>query len=204
MQLNPTPESSYVKLRSVAQKELNTLEEEFRSKFDLAMSNLDRLRKEKKDKESEKDGWHKNLADIQSKVAKCESEVASISADLTSEEEAFRVYTQDYSSKVDFVRERIDKLRLEKTPVGNGNDGDSTTATTTSLLSLPPAIRDDLDCICCYETMGKAIFQCTEGHLICIKCHQRLEQCPVCREQYTLPGIRNRMAESLASQLTKL
>ena len=67
--------------------------------------------------------------------------------------------------------------------------------------TLPIEIDEDLDCIVCYEPMGlngASIYQCTEGHLICPKCYDRVRICPVCRKPYGRPPIRNRFAENFA------
>ena len=127
---------------------------------------------------------------IQKKLTGCESEIASINAEFANTEKNYDAFTQEHSIKVDAVRERIRTLRKDQ----NGDDKGCN--------NLPPGIRDDLDCICCYKAMGgkgAVIYQCAEGHLICPKCHQRLMQCPVCRKPYQRPGIRNRMAESIAN-----
>ena len=96
------------------------------------------------------------------------------------------------------MRDRINKFRLESSKGACGGTSNTTNN------DYPQEILDDLDCICCYEKMGmngEVIFQCCEGHLICPKCHQRLNRCPLCRKIFTKPGIRNRIAESLVNHL---
>lgn len=62
---------------------------------------------------------------------------------------------------------------------------------------------EELECICCFDKMTVPVYQCTNGHLICCKCHVRLRSCPVCREPYSSKPIRNRLAEALVEIANK-
>ena len=187
-----TPQSAYHLMREAAKKDLRELEDDFKYKFEATKIKARNLRKEKIEKEKSKACYERELAFIQTELAKCDIELATIVVEQSNNEKMFNTFAQEHSAKVDVVNERIKALRQEKCGVSTlPGPGDL----------LPPGINHDLDCCCCYETMGlkgAAIYQCTEGHLICPKCHQRLSDCPICRKPYKDSRIRNLMAETLS------
>ena len=148
---------------------------DLKDKFLTAQVKLFSMREQIKDKEKEK-------SSLQSKITQCDSEIATMKVKLANEEKNFNTFTHDNYNKL--LEEIVEFKDV------NRNQG------------VPKNIRDDLECICCFEIMGQGgamIFQCAEGHLICKTCHQRLKQCPVCRKPYPNPGIRCRMAEKIAN-----
>lgn len=186
------PDSAMVVLRKESQDQLSALEAEFQAKFEATEAKLTEIREKRAEREREKRGLQERMSDMKAQVALCEAQMRILEAEEKSKEQDFSSFIDEHNAKVEVVRERINRLRQLQ-------QGDTKTA-------LPAEIRDDLDCICCYEVMGEngsKIFQCPEGHLICPKCHHRLQKCPMCRALYTKPGIRNRMAESLASFVCK-
>jgi len=43
-------------------------------------------------------------------------------------------------------------------------------------------INDILECVICLEVPRKnPIYQCDNGHLLCVNCHQRIKNCPMCK-----------------------
>ena len=178
-------ESYYKIMREGALQELANLDNKFQSKFDQTQKRIRDIRGKINAKEKEK-------ARLETDLTKCGSELASLHVQLRDEEKSFNDFTQEHSTEIDHVRERIRSLRSENS---GGQDP----------FNLPETLRQDLDCICCYETMGlngALIYQCTQGHLICPRCHRQLQQCPLCRESYTRPPIRSRMSERLAATLS--
>lgn len=185
--------SAFQKMREEALKEISSLSDSFEEKFESTQKALQGLREKRREKEEEKDNLENQISSLKSRVFNCDSEIASLTAEICDKEKSFDTYAHEHSARVDGIRERIKKLRDEK-------QGDNTE----SLQKLPDGLRDDLDCICCFETMGlsgAAIYQCHEGHLICPQCLQRLEQCPICRQPYTKPPIRSRISEQLAASI---
>jgi len=64
-------------------------------------------------------------------------------------------------------------------------------------------LEESLECPVCREQAvpGSPLYQCPSGHVLCASCRARLLTCPVCREVLSLPAIRNRALERLASLL---
>ncbi|XP_067012391.1 probable E3 ubiquitin-protein ligase sinah [Anabrus simplex] len=56
-----------------------------------------------------------------------------------------------------------------------------------------------MECCVCYKPMAPPILQCTNGHSICSECKAKVKKCPICNASSL--GIRNLLAESLASKL---
>ena len=64
----------------------------------------------------------------------------------------------------------------------------------------------DLECVICQEIPQESarsqlhIFSCSQAHLLCQECSDKVRQCPVCKESFLheRPG-RNPLAERLAS-----
>ena len=67
--------------------------------------------------------------------------------------------------------------------------------------SLVKSIEELLECPVCRDRVGREVYQCHRGHIMCQTCRARLLTCPVCRSLLTLPAIRNRAMERLASML---
>ncbi len=63
--------------------------------------------------------------------------------------------------------------------------------------------RDDFDLKCpvCFKfPRDPPVYQCSNGHIMCTSCHDRLSDCPICRIK--LEGkIRNRVAEKLLEKI---
>jgi E3 ubiquitin-protein ligase SIAH1 len=61
-------------------------------------------------------------------------------------------------------------------------------------------LLNTLECPVCLDTADDPpIYQCPEGHLLCERCNQRLNDCPQCG--HALMNSRNRTAEDLAVKL---
>ena len=67
--------------------------------------------------------------------------------------------------------------------------------------SIVKSVEEALECPVCRDRVGKEVYQCHRGHIMCQTCRARLLTCPVCRSLLTLPAIRNRAMERLASIL---
>jgi len=65
--------------------------------------------------------------------------------------------------------------------------------------SLVNSIEELLECPVCRDRVGREVYQCHRGHIMCQTCRARLLTCPVCRSLLTLPAIRNRAMERIAS-----
>merc|ERR1719516_38244 len=65
--------------------------------------------------------------------------------------------------------------------------------------SIVKSVEEALECPVCRDRVGKEVYQCHRGHIMCQTCRARLLTCPVCRSLLTLPAIRNRAMERLAS-----
>ena len=63
------------------------------------------------------------------------------------------------------------------------------------------SVEECLECPVCRDRVGREVYQCHRGHIMCQGCRVRLLTCPVCRSLLTLPAIRNRAIERLASIL---
>ena len=51
-------------------------------------------------------------------------------------------------------------------------------------------IRDLLDCPVCMDTIKSVpVYQCTNGHVICKDCIEKLNNCPICRNDSSLVRI---------------
>ena len=67
--------------------------------------------------------------------------------------------------------------------------------------SIVASVEEALECPVCRDRVGREVYQCHRGHIMCQGCRARLLTCPVCRSLLTLPAIRNRAMEKLASIL---
>ena len=67
--------------------------------------------------------------------------------------------------------------------------------------SIMASVEESLECPVCRDRVGREVYQCHRGHIMCQGCRARLLTCPVCRSLLTLPAIRNRAMERLASIL---
>ena len=67
--------------------------------------------------------------------------------------------------------------------------------------SIMKSVEESLECPVCRDRVGREVYQCHRGHIMCQGCRVRLLTCPVCRSLLTLPAIRNRAIERLASIL---
>lgn len=182
--------SAYTVWRSLAKTELDSLEQEFDQHFQQTSQKLTDFHERLKEKEAKKKLLKTQIGQLQQNLSQCETEMAEIEADRTQLEDGFSNFSKEHEAKVATVKSRISRLRSDQ-----GIDD-----TKVDVSKLPSSLVDELDCIICYETSqtGQVIFQCSEGHLICKNCHNRLNECPVCRQPYARPGIRNRLAEALA------
>lgn len=62
--------------------------------------------------------------------------------------------------------------------------------------------KDILECpVCLNDINGDSIYQCSNGHLICFKCQDKLQSCPVCRIKLDKRPIRNLALEKLLGRL---
>jgi hypothetical protein len=68
-------------------------------------------------------------------------------------------------------------------------------------ISIMKSVEESLECPVCRDKVGREVYQCHRGHIMCQGCRARLLTCPVCRALLTLPAIRNRAMERLASIL---
>jgi len=62
----------------------------------------------------------------------------------------------------------------------------------------------ELECPVCLEVACSPIFMCSEQHLICSTCRQKLSNCPECRVGYRGKQRRHRYAEKTAEELERL
>ena len=62
----------------------------------------------------------------------------------------------------------------------------------------------ELECPLCLDIACPPIFMCSEQHLICSTCRQRLSNCPECRLEYIGKPRRHRYAEKTAEELESL
>ena len=61
-------------------------------------------------------------------------------------------------------------------------------------------IESVYNCTVCLGLPICNIYQCLEGHLICMDCHNKMPtpvNCPTCRTPFPLPPIRSRLAEQV-------
>merc|ERR1711915_196157 len=65
-------------------------------------------------------------------------------------------------------------------------------------------VEEWLECPVCRDRVGKEVYQCHRGHLMCASCRVRLLTCPVCRSLLTLPAIRNRAVEQIVDEMNDL
>ena len=130
----------------------------------------------------------KIASEAKARLAEAEEDVVKARNERTQVEEEFLAFSDSHDAKVTEVREKLDKYKAAHGDCADAGNG----------VAINNELRDEIDCICCYETMTEQILQCTKGHLICQKCQARLRDCPVCRERYSQPPIRNRLAETLA------
>ncbi|KAK7867988.1 hypothetical protein R5R35_014770 [Gryllus longicercus] len=65
------------------------------------------------------------------------------------------------------------------------------------------AVLQRLQCFACRELMSgqQCIELCGGGHSVCGRCRSRAQLCPLCGTHF--PGVRNRLAEGIASQFGK-
>ncbi|XP_023234661.1 E3 ubiquitin-protein ligase Siah1-like [Centruroides sculpturatus] len=71
------------------------------------------------------------------------------------------------------------------------------TSTTTPITD--PTIVTMFECPVCYEYMSPPIHQCQAGHLVCSKCRERVQRCPVCRG--VMDRNRNLVLERLSEKI---
>ncbi|XP_023241879.1 E3 ubiquitin-protein ligase SIAH1B-like [Centruroides sculpturatus] len=62
-----------------------------------------------------------------------------------------------------------------------------------------PALVEMSTCPICYTLVQPPIYQCSNGHIVCYQCRERITQCPTCRE--TLGYIRCLFAEQIVQTL---
>jgi hypothetical protein len=61
-------------------------------------------------------------------------------------------------------------------------------------------IRDFLECPVCMETIKSVpVYQCTNGHVICKDCIEKLNNCPICRNDSSL--VRSLKLENIVQRL---
>lgn len=61
-------------------------------------------------------------------------------------------------------------------------------------------VRDLLECPVCMDTIKSVpIYQCSNGHLICKDCIEKLNNCPICRNDS--PLVRNLKLENIVQRL---
>jgi len=87
----------------------------------------------------------------------------------------------------DFIQSRL--TRISPT---------ATSSTTCRCTSIVKSVEESLECPVCRDRVGREVYQCHRGHIMCQPCRARLLTCPVCRSLLTLPAIRNRAMERLA------
>ena len=64
-------------------------------------------------------------------------------------------------------------------------------------------LRDLLECPVCMETIKSVpVYQCTNGHVMCKDCIEKLNNCPICRNDSTLS--RNLMIEQIIEKFDEI
>jgi len=71
------------------------------------------------------------------------------------------------------------------------------------LSTMDDDFTDQLKCPVCFEIPENEIFQCRNGHTICSKCSNSIEDCPQCRVSFgeEISKIRVRALESLLDSM---
>ena len=61
-------------------------------------------------------------------------------------------------------------------------------------------LRDLLECPVCMETIKSVpVYQCTNGHVMCKECIEKLNNCPLCRNDSVL--VRSLKLENIVQRL---
>ena len=76
----------------------------------------------------------------------------------------------------------------------------ATAKTNQDSIDIEVYLRDLLECPVCMETIKSVpVYQCTNGHVICKDCIEKLNNCPICRNDSTLN--RNLKLENIVQRL---
>lgn len=67
--------------------------------------------------------------------------------------------------------------------------------------SLLPAAQSYTECPICFEILMAPIYQCSNGHVVCNQCVDKVDFCSQCRVPLTNPKIRNVALEQICQSL---
>ena len=111
-----------------------------------------------------------------------------------------------YLSPVQLI---VAQLNLEKAKHAINSVNTSESANNGALESLNAVLevqqkaREELECVVCLEVPDGNVFSCSEQHILCSKCKQKIILlCPICRQNFTkTPPTRNKLAEKMILKL---
>ena len=76
----------------------------------------------------------------------------------------------------------------------------TTAQTNQTSIDIEEYLRDLLECPVCMETIKSVpVYQCTNGHVICKVCIEKLDNCPICRNDSAL--VRSLKLENIVQRL---
>ena len=76
----------------------------------------------------------------------------------------------------------------------------ATAQTKQTSMDIEEYLRDLLECPVCMETIKSVpVYQCTNGHVICKVCIEKLNNCPICRNDSAL--VRSLKLENIVQRL---
>jgi len=83
-------------------------------------------------------------------------------------------------------REMVERLRNSTTP----SNEEELQYIKTQFLEMYDELKKFSECPCCFENLNKENTKLTNcGHLFCITCFERVDNCPICRKKLYKPRL---------------
>ena len=97
--------------------------------------------------------------------------------------------------------ERIEKTQQVLTTMTGSNNASEISFN--QVLQVQTDACKELECVVCLQVPRTEVFSCTEHHILCSDCKNKiLRLCPVCRQNFAkIPPARNRLAEKMILRL---
>ena len=182
-------------------KEVETLEESARvaqslqERLDKLTSSEDFMSNETIDQTTEKVSLkRKKLEDLEERLSKAKR----VKGEIDHMKQDPKFLTKELLAT---TLERIEKTQQVLTTMTGSNNASEISFN--QVLQVQTDARKELECVVCLQVPRTEVFSCTEHHILCSDCKNKiLRLCPVCRQNFAkIPPARNRLAEKMILRL---
>ena len=128
---------------------------------------------------------------MNSHISNIEKDITLVKQALTTLDKNFKTHIEhNYNLREQYINLIKQNITATTIPILKVKNKDKNVV----LSSINDILLDTKICGICYSEMSSQIFNCTEGHIICKDCHNKVNKCPYCKNNNI---VRNRILEQL-------